>query len=292
MNAPFVLVSDPGIDDVVALMLFRKLQGKGDHVFLSTFGNAAQDYTFQNAKEIVALFDHEWKVFRGSSVPLNGVLERPWPDYFHGPNGLWGIHPNVTTEQVQVIEKLPEYEQVISLGPLTDVDLLIKNQQKPIKNLMIMGGVFNEPGNETDYAETNIAFDPDGADEVFKNCEGIETRVVPLDVTRRAFWDKEMVQSIPENTPERAWIKNILLTWYEKYNHEREESFNLHDPTSVYLQFFPEAAEWEKTGVRVVLDGVERGRTVFDSTRPECLVAMKLKDAQKVKEHIFEIIFG
>ena len=283
------IISDPGIDDLVALVLLYKLSSKTSNCLVSTFGNAPEEITAKNAKEFIFFVAPNWQFMRGSSAPYNNKLEHPWPDYFHGPDGVWGIHPKADISTISSLTSYPENENVLSLATLTD---LYKLQQiHGHKKITIMGGVFQEEGNETKYAETNVAFDADSAHYFFNSIAQAQVKVVPLDVTRKVFWTEKMVKEIPETNPINNWLKKLLLTWFEKYSHQREENFNLHDPLAAYLTHFPELANWTKSGVNVVIKGEKRGQTVFDDNNPGCEIALELSNPKEISRQIYEVIF-
>lgn len=284
------VISDPGIDDLVALVLLHKLAAKADNCLISTFGNATEEITAQNAKEFISLVSPEWQFMHGSSKPLNNKLEHPWPDYFHGPDGVWGIHPKVDVSEIESIAEYPKNENVISLATLTDVDKLYRTSR--FKKITIMGGAFTVEGNETQYSETNIAFDPDSAHYFFNNVSGVEVKVIPLDVTRKVFWTLEQVNKIPEVNKVNKWMKKLLLTWFDKYDHEREKDFNLHDPLAVYLDYFPKKAKWVNSGVSVVMYGKKRGQTLFSKKNMPCSIALNLVDPTKIADEVYSVIFG
>lgn len=284
------VISDPGIDDLIALVLLKKLEAKTNTCLVSTFGNATESITAQNAKEFISFVSPQWQLMHGSSMPMNNKIEHPWPDYFHGPDGVWGIHPEVNISKIKSIEVYPKNENVISLATLTDVNKLYKNNG--FKNITIMGGAFLVEGNETQFAETNIAFDPDSAHDFFENfSSNVRIKVVPLDVTRKVYWTLDQVLKIPESGKVNKWIKNLLLIWFDKYDHDKEKDFNLHDPLAVYLSFFPDKAKWFSSGVEVEIDGIKRGQTVFCDSNTSCEIALDLYKPNNISDDIFSIVF-
>lgn len=286
----FTVISDPGIDDLIALVLLYKLGFKANNCLISTFGNATEEITAQNAQEFISFVSPNWQFMHGSLKPLNNKFEHSWPDYFHGPDGTWGIHPTADITKINALTAYPKNKDVISLATLTDVYKL--HQAKSFNNIMIMGGAFTIKGNETQYAETNIAFDPDAAHNFFNQSSGIKVKVVPLDVTRKVFWTFKKVNKIPETNGINQWLKKLLLTWFDKYNHDKEEDFNLHDPLAVYLTWFPNEAVWITRGVEVIIKGEKRGQTILQNNNPVCKIALKLKDPSAVAETIFTKVFG
>ncbi len=300
-NEKLIVSTDPGIDDIIALALLSKLSPVANHALLPCFGNGPVELIAKNAAEFIKYCAPNWLMAPNSELPENGHIERPFPDYFHGPDGVWNIHidsNSYSASEVQYCENsnnnnLASYNSGISLGTLSAFSHKhpIFKDRINLSTISIMGGVFNEPGNETDYSETNIAFDPVGADSYFE--QPINTTIlVPLDVTRKVSWGYEKVEAIKVHDATTWWLKNAMHAWFEKYNHQREDTLCLHDPLAIWLLFNQSDAKWEESGVRVVLDGQERGRTVFDSSRPDCNIAMELKDAKRIEDKIWHTIFS
>ena len=285
----YTIISDPGIDDLVALVLLYKLVPEVENTLMSTFGNATEEITALNAKEFIAFVAKSWKFINGSKLPLSGKVERPWPDYFHGPDGVWGIHPKVDIQNISSSNEKLSNSKVISLATLTDPLKLLR--RKELNEITLMGGAFNIEGNETKYAETNMAFDPDAAKYFFDELKNIKAKVVPLDVTRKVYWSKEQITNIPESNDVNIWLKHLLSAWFDKYNHDREKDFNLHDPLAVYLNFYPDKADWVTSGVSVITNGEKRGQTTFSKKNPGCQIALDLADAKKIANDIYSIVF-
>ncbi|MBL7159570.1 nucleoside hydrolase [Candidatus Microgenomates bacterium] len=284
----FTIVTDPGIDDLIALLLLFELSPKSENVLVSTFGNAPERFTSQNAKEFIVFMANNWRFIHGSKEPLK-PLKHSWPTYFHGPDGVWEIHPEVDIEKVYLLEDYPEDLHVISLGPMTDV---YKMQKKiKIKQITIMGGAFNVGGNETQYAETNIAFDPDAAAKFFHHCNGNDIKIVPLDVTTKVFWTKEQILDASEKLPYQKWAKRLLLTWFQQYGDKKQMNFELHDPLAVYLTFYPQLAKWTSSGVEVVTKGSRRGQTVLSRFNPKCKIAVDIIDSQGLALRLYKKVF-
>ncbi len=294
----FVVATDPGVDDLVALALLHKLSPESSHALIPTFANGPIEIIAKNAEEFISYCAPKWTMGPSCDLPLSGKVERPFPDYFHGPDGVWNTHINrndyFADEVRNIAVPLADFDTAISLGAMTCFSNKSPdfNSSWNLKNLWTMAGVLDEEGNETLYSETNVAFDPDGADSYFAEPTADNTFMVPLDVTRRTTWELDLVEKIPVKDAMSWWVKNTVLAWYENYNHAREDALCLHDPLTIWLAFHPEDAVWEKTGISVVLEGEERGRTVRDSARPEVNVAMKLHDPKGIEQKIWDTIFS
>jgi inosine-uridine nucleoside N-ribohydrolase len=290
----YTIISDPGVDDILALLLLKKLSPASKNTLISTFGNVPEIYTAENAKEFIQNFALDWNFMSGSKSPLK-PLQHSWPTYFHGSDGIWNTHSEkflASKEKIEHLEKYPKNSQIISLGPTTDVFKL--SQKIKIKNLTIMGGAFNVPGNETTYAETNIAFDPDATSKIFNSLRKTNIKIIPLDVTKKVFWNFKKIEKIPEFNESYKWVKNILLAWFENYGLKNNMPFDLHDPLAIYAMFFPDDLVWEKASVEIITEGEKRGQTKkIQNILGFCEIAIGLKkDAAKIADDIFDILFN
>ena len=282
------IVSDPGVDDILALVLLERLAAKREKLLISTFGNCNASVSEQNCQAFVGLMQGGWRYMQGARLPRNGKVERPWATNYHGPDGLWGVGAPGSFTMGASPEQAPPNE-VVSLGPLTEPYRLL--QTGSVQKLTIMGGTFRELGNETDCTEFNIAMDPDAARLLFSTCRNIDVRVVPMDATRHVVWSQVDVQRIPETSSLNCWLKRLLLAWFQNYEYASEKGFVLYDPLTIYLMFFPEAADWLCSGIEVGESGSVRGQTYLSDTSPPCRIAMSIPKPQKVAKDIFAILF-
>lgn len=288
MNLAFV--SDPGVDDMVALSLVEKIVPRANKLLVSTFGNAPASDTTRNCRNFVNFVKNTWSFQKGARLPLNGTIEYPWPDYFHGPDGVWGIDPPKVKEgRTNLKPKLTDFETIVSLAPNTEVYKILAKQN--VKKLIMMGGAFEEKGNQTPYAEFNFAFDSDAVRKIFEKPRNTSLYLVPLDVTRKVTWSLKKVQSIPESNEMNRWLKKLILAWFANYNHDKEKDFNLHDPLTVFLALRPETIKWTQSGVKVITEEKERGRTVLSKLNPPCNIALNIDNSKAIAEKIFDTLF-
>lgn len=282
------VITDPGVDDIVALVLLDKLAQRQDKLLIATYGNNPLSVTDENSRRFVAARGKRWQYRSGAVLPQNGVIERPWAENYHGSDGLWGV-PLPPSSAVPRAAVLSNTADVISLAPLTEANRLLRSGS--VKQLMIMGGAFGVEGNETRSTEFNVAMDADAAQSLFSSCKNVRVRVVPMDAAVLVRWSMQDVRKIQENSENNRWLKRLLLAWFEGYDQAQEKQFVLYDPLAVYLKFCPEAATWSRTGVAVVRDGVDRGRTVFSDANPPCDVAVTIPQPRQVSEEIFSLLF-
>lgn len=282
------IITDPGVDDLVALALLDKLSHNKKHSLISTFGNVALNSTEQNAKEFISFVSPHWLYFRGSEVPVLGKRTIPWGDSFHGLDGTWGVHIN-NHHSVKVLNDYPVNKTIVSLGPLTE---LTKLQRKiSLDTVILMGGAFIVKGNETEYSEFNIASDPEAAYTFFTTLNNIKVKIVPLDVTNKIKWSLEQVKSIPESNEVNVWLKKLLMTWFANYRKGKAQYFELFDPLTIFLFFYPKHANWKKSGVLIKVDGKERGRTIFSEKGKICEVALEIINPDEVANQIYRLLF-
>lgn len=283
------VITDPGVDDLVALALLNKLDPDKNSL-ITSFGNVPLEFTDQNAREFIAQSVPHWNYYKGSKKALNGKQNAKWAAFFHGKDGSWGVHPKVGSAKLNALKGYPKNENVISLGPFTD---LVKLQKKvSINKVMVMGGAFNVAGNETKYSEFNAAADPEAVSEFFKNAKGVNVSVVSLDGTGKTTWPLFMVKGIPETNKTNILLKKLLLAWFEGFK-DKNAFFELYDPLAVYLNFFPKDAKWVKGDVEVILRGKKRGKTVLKKNeRSSVKVAVEIPNPKLVGQKIFDLIFN
>ena len=206
MSKRVFLSSDPGIDDMAAI-LFALADSDIELIGIGAVaGNVSVDVALENAKLTVALAHKDQTVpcYRGSSGPLlrdqifgahkalGSFCDHLSEIERHLPN----VVPSTITSELNAAEAMAHAirdaalrARPISLvvtGPMTDVALAMKLVgkeacQKGIENILAMGGAFEALGNRAPYAEMNMLSDPHAARMV---CEsGIPLTLFPLDVT-------------------------------------------------------------------------------------------------------------
>ncbi|CAE6459232.1 unnamed protein product [Rhizoctonia solani] len=151
--------TDPGVDDVLGLLLLLASSEADLALITVTFGNTDLEHAYTNVLKVYQLvLDHlercpddrsrfpnlksRTKLCAGATGPLSGVPHLA--EYFHGPDGLSDIstthpefnirHPSILSEVIQesnvlaedaIIELLMENPEdsvtVIAVGPLTNI---------------------------------------------------------------------------------------------------------------------------------------------------------------------------
>lgn len=308
LHPPDTLIADPGVDDALAMLLYKNLFPNHPFQIIASFGNLSEKGAFTNSGRICkAIGASNWVTAHGPEEPIDATRHRLPQTTFHGPDGLWEVPLPVEAKKYSAKGSW-FYERpydVLSLAPLTGIHTLLKDGCKP-QTLTLMGGAFNVDGNvkpidqegnvitnSRKFAEYNIAHDADAADRFFRNCTDIGVRVVPIDAVAEILWSQNLIENINANSVGQKFMSEILKTWARKYNPEIvKRGLRPYDAVAAFLTLYPDEASWEEKGVEVVTEGVERGRTLFTESNPRCLVAVAVDEPERVAGAVFDLIFS
>ena len=193
-QGPFSLVCDPGIDDMVALMVLVGA-GRPPTRLVATAGNAELSVTVRNAEAICALLGLHGRVLRGCDAALTGPYPG-WGTEFHGDDALGGVAgllpsgPSASRAEPFRADALDN--RILATSALTPVALALRGGRRP--DVTWMGGACEVDGNMTAVAEFNAWLDPEAAEEVLRSesCSAM----VPLDVTNRVTWSEQELEAL------------------------------------------------------------------------------------------------
>lgn len=185
-----IIDTDPGHDDALAIMLMVK-SGLFDIKALTTVaGNSTIENVTRNATCILNLLENQTiPIYSGKKNPLKRELVQA---VVHGKSGLDGIDTNKTRytitnnapeKIIEIVRANPGKMTILALGPLSNIArALIKDPKLPllIREIVIMGGAINVPGNKNRVAEFNMFVDPDAADIVLR--AEVKKVLIPIDI--------------------------------------------------------------------------------------------------------------
>lgn len=184
-----IIDTDPGHDDALAIMFLVK-SGMFDIKALTTVaGNSTIENVTRNATYILNLLGKDIPIYSGYPNPLERRLVQA---VVHGKSGLDGVDTSETIHKLtgdapdQIIKLVRSNKNqlvILAIGPLSNIArAFIKDPKLPslIKQLVIMGGAINVPGNKNRVAEFNMFVDPEAADIVF--LANVRKVLVPFDV--------------------------------------------------------------------------------------------------------------
>ena len=281
MSTPWILDTDPGIDDALALFYLLG-EASVEIVGLTTvFGNVDIDRTTRNALQLLDLAQHSAWVARGASRPLQ-IPPNPPADFVHGVEGLGDeqlpppishVYPQTAAQAIVEASKRIEHLHLAPVGPLTNVAQALQLEPELVERmagLTIMGGNLDSQGNVSRHAEANIWNDPHAARQVLRASWPI--RLVGLDCTSTIQLTESDFEDLPGNAGQI--LRRAAGSYINFYRSQGFQGCQLHDPAAVMAGIAPELFDWETTGVDVICDGADVGRVVRDSSAPLIQVAM------------------
>jgi len=203
-----IIDTDPGADDVVALLLaLASPEQLNVRAITTVAGNVRLDKTSRNAR-----LAREWAgreeipVYAGAPRPL--VRSPIYAENIHGQEGITGVPVHEPAKGLEsknavnyLIETLtaakPGSVTIAMLGPQTNLALALTQAPgiaKGIKEVVVMGGAHFNGGNITPVAEFNLYADPHAADVVLNS--GVKLTYIPLDVTHKILTSEARLKQI------------------------------------------------------------------------------------------------
>ena len=282
-----ILDMDPGVDDALAIILAILSPELMVEAITTVGGNTNVDLCTRNVRRILEILRPKVPpiVARGEAGALVTATE------VHGRDGLGNLdrftgndgttmrypepllYPVSSHHAVDVILSLitenPYEITLIPTGPLTNIArAIIQNPEgmKKLKEIIIMGGAFNVPGNVTAVAEFNIYADPYAADVIVNS--GLPITFVGLDVTHQVWLGKSRmeVEIKPLNTRLSQFIcdiSGVYMDFHKEYY--GISGCHIHDLLAVGVAIGPGFVETEDIYVQVETQGkITSGMTVAD----------------------------
>ena len=274
MVKKIIIDTDPGVDDSLAIFVALNSPELDVLGLTTVFGNAITSTCTENALRLLEIAKRtEVPVAEGAHLPLNGNL-RGAASFVHGENGQGNVElkppANKTLEIDAVtflknqIEVHPNDITLVPVGPLTNIANLLTNHpgiDSKIKEIVLMGGNAQSPGNATPTAEANILNDPEAADIVFSaQCE---ITMVGLDVTNNVFMSEEQVNKLGSFENEKSKHISKINPFYFNFLKEffQDNGMPIHDSSAVTYLVHPEYFETLCCPIKVETEGISRGKT-------------------------------
>ncbi len=274
-----ILDTDPGNDDLLAIIMALKSELIDIRGMTIVGGNASLENTTNNALSLLTYMNRvDVPVYVGDPSALNERSTSPEEfDEFKSHrieiHGETGLHvplpsPSIEPKKMHAVDFIISEAKsnkgdltLVPIGPLTNIAMAIKKEpdlKDWINCIHLMGGAVNVPGNVTEHAEFNVYCDPVAANEVMSS--GIEIKLCGLDITRETSVRREETSWLNGNSPGEQIIRRLLDTVFKKI--PDRNYFSLHDPITVLSVLHPELIEWEMFDVSVIPNGPESGKTL------------------------------
>ena len=257
--------TDPGVDDAIAILM-ALASPDVEVVGLTTVGGNVR--LARSTRNALALLQAAGRggvpVARGAARPLRGSYT--YAAQFHGPGGLSHRLPSPTAGPVaegavqflhDELTRKPGEAILVALGPLTNLAHLLWERPialKQARNIVVMGGAVNTPGNVTPRAEFNFHSDPVAAGIVLSS--GLPVTLVDLAACRQVSISREQALNLRSAHPLGRLALDLLQGWFRR--EPGRERFEFYDPLALAIALEPAIA----TVVKVDLDvGLEENES-------------------------------
>ena len=274
MIKKIVIDTDPGVDDSLAIFVALNSPELEVLGLTTIFGNAVTTTCTENALRLLEIAERtDVPVVEGAKVPLNGNF-RGAASFVHGDNGQGNaalsspvakpLNVDAVTFLKEIIETNPNEITLVPVGPLTNIANLLTIHEgidSKIKEIVLMGGNAQSPGNATPTAEANILNDPEAADIVFSaQCE---ITMVGLDVTNNVFMNEEQVVTLGSFDNDKSKHIGKINPFYFDFlkNFFQDNGMPVHDSSAITYLVHPEYFETLSYPIKVETKGISRGKT-------------------------------
>lgn len=268
--------TDPGVDDAMAL-LFLHHHPEIDLLGVTTvFGNARIEVTTRNALFLKRAWKIDAPVAQGAGETFipHRVTHEP-PKHIHGADGLGNIGVPETVDIapdprpaaqfiIDTVRKYPGEVTLVAVGRMTNLANALKQDPEIVslvKEVVIMGGAFEVPGNVTPAAEANIHGDPEAADVVATATWPVVW--IGLDVTMQTIMTRSQLKDIADAAGARGKLLFDLSQFYiDFYEGLVDDGMVVHDSCACAYVVAPELFTTRSGTVRVVCGGIADGKTI------------------------------
>ncbi|HLD01663.1 MAG TPA: nucleoside hydrolase [Patescibacteria group bacterium] len=249
LQRPLIVDTDPGHDDVMAILLAVKSQRFDIQALTTVAGNSTIENVTKNAAYTLDLLQRrDIPIYSGAEKPLKRKLVQA---VVHGISGLAGadtsktviVRTNDAAKQIQqIVRQHKKKITILALGPLTNIAKAFQNDPalpSLIQEIVIMGGAIDVPGNKNRVAEFNMFVDPEAADIVFKT--NVKKTLIPIDVCSKTILllsDFQKLQGTSFYSPIMSMMKHFIQGLTED---EGVQGALVYDAVAAYYLLNPKA---------------------------------------------------
>jgi inosine-uridine nucleoside N-ribohydrolase len=276
-----IIDTDPGIDDIAAILMGLGSPELRVEALTTVFGNASVTHSTVNALRLLETAHRtDIPVYQGVGKCYN-FTEPMYAAQVHGTDGFGNVSwPLPTTPPqrrhavLELIDRVlgaPGEIAVVALGRLTNLALAISIEPRvatALRTVVVMGGAITVSGNASPVASANLWGDPEAADVVYRSDAKIVQ--IGLDVCNQV--------EISAAQQRRVWQKDtaatrLLQTLTPCLQASYRQRGLLHHPDGVRYNDMPAVAyildpslfTCQNVYVRIETQGqLTRGQTVAD----------------------------
>lgn len=277
VTQPVMIDCDPGVDDMMALLLACASPELDLRAVTTVAGNLELTTTTRNARAVLRLAGRpEIPVAAGAARPL--VRSAPQrAGHPHATDGLGGIglpEPPGDADPRHAVELMADTVRtagapvtLVAVGPLTNVALFYARYPElagELAHLVIMGGSIGA-GNVTPAAEFNIWFDPEAAYRVLTD-PPVPTTMVGLDVTYATALTAEELTRLAAGGRIGTLAAQALRHYLDRYVALLgRQAAPVHDAVAVVTAARPDLLDLRPARIDVdTTVGPSRGATLVD----------------------------
>jgi purine nucleosidase len=223
----WIVDTDPGCDDMMAILYLLSRPDVEVLMFSLVDGNVSLDHVTINSRKILKIAGKKIPLYRGSSNPILRTCSNA--DSYHYCDGLGDIEEirtydyndiqvekeNSLVKICEFVEKYPGEINFLCLAPLTSIAgafMLNPNLPKMIKKIYMMGGSILSLGNHTPNTEFNFAYDFIATKIVLTHFKNIV--ITPWEPTANIYVKDHHLKTFSDNIISRKQLVNDLLFHY------------------------------------------------------------------------------
>ncbi len=306
MARKVILVTDLGIDGAFAAALALADSDVEVLALAATAGNVSAAQATRNVHILVEQTDPPRWPRLGAALPVAYDTDQL---ALHGPGGLGGVdfpcaqlhHPHPSDKLItDLVRQHPNEVTILLMGPATVLARALDRDPELaalVERIIILGGVWREPGDVSAAAEFHFYCDPAAAQQVL-HC-GASVTLLPLDVTRSlVFSPRDLLQMPASDSPTARFLRQIVP-------HGIHATERLYGIEGLYLQdvlglvaiLLPDAIHTKRVVVDVETRGdLTRGTSVFDvrwsCTRKPNVEVVTDVEVPSVRQYILRTMCG